>query len=132
MRRYLLVVLLASLLAGCAGRLGPDDSDTLNSQAIALRRLASAVQGEVWLGAGPGEDLLALAYAKDPSLRQPLKDNIVLVNVVEGNVALLLCTPDGARALIEDAACTPQPDLKAWEAGTLPCRFTLQPQEFCR
>jgi hypothetical protein len=61
--------------------------------------------------------------------------NKLYTKVVDGNAVLLLCTQDRKRALVEDIACTPTPDFKAWADGDAPCEFTLSEQtirEACR
>lgn len=130
MRRILLIFLCALQFTACAGLRGMDD-EAHNRKAIDLRRLGNAVQGELWRGADPGRDLLALACSRDPDLCTPFSSFSILVSVVDGNVALLLCDAKQTRALIEDIACTPETDFRAWEAENAPCAFTLDITAAC-
>jgi len=103
-------------------------AEEMNRQEIALRRLGAAVQGLLWSDAQQSGDLIAKACAVDSSLCSPFGNNTLAVKVVDGNAVLLLCTPGNKRALVEDIACTPTPDFKAWAEGNAPCEFTLSDQ----
>ena len=105
--------------------------EDFNQQAVNLRRLANAVQGEVWRGAEENADVLALACQRDPSLCEPFASDSVLVKVVDDNVILLLCDAGRKQALIEDAPCTMQTDRRAWEGSSKPCEFTLDVAAVC-
>ena len=102
--------------------------EEMNRLEIAMRRLSAAVQGVLWSGTPQDSDLIAITCKTDPSLCNALGDNTIRSKVVDGNAVLLLCTPDGARALVEDIACTPTPDRKAWTTNHTPCAFTIPDQ----
>jgi len=136
--RKLVVPLLVGLLLmqGCIlPKPNPDRAAEMNRLEIALRRLGAAVEGQLWSGAQRDADLIALACANDPSLCSALGGNKTRVRVVDGHSVLLLCSPDNRLALVEDIACTPKPDRKAWTDGNAPCEFVLSDQqirEVCR
>lgn len=48
----------------------------------------------------------------------------------DGKAVLLLCTKDGARAIMEDAGCSARLDRQVIE--TQPCQFMLRVMEGCR
>ena len=129
MRKYL-VLFVAVLLQACTTLNDANTltTDEINRQEIAMRRLGAAVQGLLWSGAAQDADLIAMACASDASLCSPFGNNKPAIRVVDGNAVLLLCTPDHKRALVEDIACTPTPDFKAWASGNAPCEFTLGEQ----
>jgi hypothetical protein len=131
MRKYLVMILVAVSLQACARMNDPSipSTDEINRLEIAMRRLGAAVQGLLWSsGAKQDGDLIAAACATDASLCSPFGKNKPTVRVVSGNAVLLLCTPDNKRALVEDIACTPTPDFKAWASGNKPCQFSLSDQ----
>jgi len=130
MRKLFVPLVAVLLLPTCTVPHQTDTATTaeMNRQEIALRRLGTAVQGMLWSGAQQDANLLAMACANDPSLCGAFGRNKLYAKVVDGNAALLLCTPDGRRALVEDIACTPTPDFKAWTDGDAPCEFTLPDQ----
>jgi len=131
MRKFVLPFVAVLLLPACTllGDTQPAaTADDMNRLEIALRRLGMAVQGLLWSGAKEDADLIALACANDPTLCSPFGDNTLATSVIDGNAVLLLCTADKKRALVEDIACTPTPDVKAWAASNAPCAFTLPAQ----
>ncbi len=114
------------LLAACSVLLYKDrEEGSMARAATDLRRLSNAMQGELWRGAPPGSDLAALACRRDPSLCDALAEFDLQVKQEGDEAVLLLCTKDKGKALLENVACTPEIDFKAWEQGKLPCRFTL-------
>jgi len=102
--------------------------EEINRLEIASRRLGTAMQGVLWSGASQDVNLIAVACGVDPSLCNAFGNNMLFARVVDGNAVLLLCTPDGKRALVEDIACTPTPDYKAWADKNAPCEFTVPDQ----
>lgn len=122
---------LAAAAASCA-LLGGGNEGSMTRAAADLRRLSNAVQGEVWRGAAPDEDLMALACGRDHALCAALAQYSLQVKREGDEALLLLCAKDESRALLEDAACTPEIDFNPWEKGQLPCRFTLNAAEVCK
>ena len=129
MRKLLLLAVAVSLLHACC--FAPKDTykaEEMNRLEIAMRRLGAAVEGVLWTDASQNTDFIAKACGTDPSLCKALGNNTLYAKVVDGHAVLLLCTPDGKRALVEDIACTPTPDYKAWAEKDAPCEFTLPDQ----
>ena len=131
MRKLLLITIAVSLFHGCC--VVPKytyEAEELNRLEIAMRRLGTAVQGVLWMtDASQDEDLIAAACKTDPSLCNAFGNNMLRARVVDDNAVLLLCTPDGKRALVEDIACTPTPDYKVWaDNKNAPCEFTISDQ----
>ena len=129
MRKLILLTVAVSLLHACC--IMPKftySTEEMNRLEIAMRRLNSAVEGALWSGAPQDADLIAIACGTDPSLCNAIGKNALYSRVVDGNAVLLLCTPDGKRALVEDVACTPTPDYKAWAEKNAPCGFTVPDQ----
>ena len=130
MMRILCILFISMQLISCI-RQETIRQEDFNQQAVNLRRLANAVQGEVWRGPEQNADVLALACQRDPSLCEPFASDSVLVKVVDDNVILLLCDAGRKQALIEDAPCTMQTDRRAWEESSKPCEFTLDVAAVC-
>ena len=129
MSKLLLLTIVVSLLhIGCIAPKYNYKEEEINRLEIATRRLGTAVQGVLWSGAPPDGDLIAMVCEIDPSLCSAFGNNTLHARVVGGNAVLLLCTPDNKRALVEDIACTPMPDYKAWVNRKAPCGFTLNDQ----
>lgn len=132
MMRFLFIFIFVCLLqlTGCSGFWAGDEA-RFDQKAIELRRLGSAVQGELWRGALPDADLLELACARDPDLCEPFKAESMLVFVEGHHVALMLCDRERKYAIIEDTPCTPETDRRAWEEKKSPCTFTLDIETLC-
>jgi len=131
MRKFLLltVAVSLSLLQACfITTKDIDRSEEMNRQEIAARRLGTAMQGMLWSGASQDGNLIAATCGFDPSLCNAFGGNTLFAKVVDGNAVLLICTPDGKRALLEDIACTATPDYKAWVDKNAPCEFTIPDQ----
>lgn len=129
MRAFFIFVCLLQLTA-CAGFWAAGEA-RYDQQAIELRRLGNAVQGELWRGPAPEADLLELACARDPALCAPFDKDAVLVSAGDTYVALLLCNRERTRAIIEDVSCTPETDRRAWEEKKAPCAFTIDISAHC-
>ena len=128
MRKLLVLTVVVSfyLLSACSctPRYTYKDEE-INRLEIASRRMGTAMQGVLWSGASQDGNLIAATCGIDPSLCNAFGNNMLFAKVVDGNVVLLLCTPDGKRALVEDIACTPKPDYKAWAEKKASCEFTV-------
>jgi len=139
MRKLLLLTIIVSfsLLQSCYLIKVNDHcpEEEINRLEIASRRLGTAIQGVLWSGAPPDENLIATACGIDPLLCNAFGNNTLFAKVIDGNAVILVCTPDGKRALVEDIACTPIPDYKAWIDKKAPCEFTIPDQtvhDVCR
>ena len=129
MRKLFLLIITIFLLHACCivpkTQYSPEEMNRLE---IASRRLSTAVQGVLWHGVPEDGNLIAIACGTDPSLCNAFGNNILRTKIVDDNAVLLICTPDGKRALVEDIACTPTPDYKAWTVQKAPCEFTIPDQ----
>ena len=128
MRHLLVLTLAVLLLHACSIKPKPYKPEEMNRLEIAMLRLGKTVQGVLLIGTPQDGDLVAVACGIDPSLCTALGDNTLRTRVVDGNAVLLLCTPDGKRALVENIACTTTPDHKAWTDSSAACEFTLPDQ----
>ncbi len=130
----LLACLLASLFTyACVPTPSPSSQSDMERQTIAIRRLTSAIEGEHWLESDPsvsGAELLRRACEKDKALCEPFAKSLVQVRRTEQTSHVLVCTSNGTTALLEDLACTPEPDRKAWTEKQA-CEFTLDPARLC-
>jgi len=129
MRRLLVLIVPLFLLHACC--IKPKDTITpgeMNRLEIAMVRLGKTVESMLWGGVPEDGDLIAMACGRDPALCGAVGDNKLRARVVDGNAVLLLCTPDGKRALVEDIACTSAPDRKAWTENNAACEFTIPDQ----
>ena len=67
-------------------------------------------------------ELVRRATAHDPSLMKPYED-FMIRGLPQGVV--LICTEDGKRGLIEDAACSNNVDSKRWNDHSSACEFEV-------
>lgn len=130
-------IFLLAVLTGCA-TLSPEQkhAEEMLTAASALTKVATAAEASVRYG-NPPENLsdaefLQFATAHDPALLQPFGKYQLKSLRQERHAAILVCSADGAVALIEDAGCTAQVDRHHWQAiPTLSCSFTLEPARIC-
>src|SRR3546814_4559217 len=106
-----LIVLLA---AGCA-RLGQaDDAATMSQLASELTYLSRSVDAQLLeepaVSALSDNELLARSTEHDPALLSPFKEYELRVLRSGTAAALLVCTKDAARGVLEDAGCTARLD----------------------
>ena len=134
MRTPALVLVLACLAAGCPAR--PLDEAALREKESALNKLAASLESAVRFQDAPpsmGESqLLALAIKEDPAQLEPFRNLTVRVRRQEKLSSVLVCTADGARALWEDAGCTPPLDLRLWDKAPAACNFQLDLAKTCQ
>jgi hypothetical protein len=128
MRNYIFFA-ACILTAGCLSFNGTGETADYNRMATALRRLGAAVESILWEQIPPPADeaLISLACQKDPSLCTHFGKNTLFAKNIDGHAILLLCTPNGQHAIIEDIACTPEPDRKLW-ATPQACAFGVSPE----
>jgi hypothetical protein len=60
-----------------------------------------------------------------------LGDYRIRMRADDRHAIVLMCSRDGKRALVEDAACTAGPDARHWEQTPAPCEFTLTAARAC-
>lgn len=133
-----IAIATALVLAGCAvvpvG--GPYTEATMMPLATDLTKLTAAVESTLLyapLAARLADDqLLSSSVADDPGLLAPFRHYQLQVSRAAGHVALLVCSPDGRQALLEDAGCTAAMDRHRWrDQPPGPCTFTLDLQQTC-
>ena len=128
---FLLVVLISEASCGSSSQ----KMQTLGDE---LRRLTAAVQGEV--SADPAgtaglsdRELLARATAHDPALLEPFDGYSVRTSREGDYIAVLVCTPDGKRGLLEDTNCTVALDRQLWrDAPEQACQSTVRLADVCK
>lgn len=130
-----LFVCAVSVVFGCS--LTPDgvQSEEMFVRASALTKLSTAVESTVRYKNPPASwtnsELLTAATAHDPQLLSSLAPYKVLVSTQNRHAVVLLCTPSGDRALLEDAGCTAQLDRHHWQGSSIPCAFTVSAAQVC-
>jgi hypothetical protein len=127
--------MLAFSSAICASDLS---EEAMLIKASELTKLTTAVESAVRYeqdqSTNLGEsDLLKFATSNDPALLGRFADLTVRVLRSDDlHAAVLICTGDGSKALLEDAGCTAAMDRQAWreipEAG---CEFKLDLTALC-
>lgn len=127
---YLLVV------AGCA-HAASYDAEQMYRLASALTKLSAAVESAVGFKDPPGEladaALVEFATRHDPTLRAPFEEYTLRTLRLYPHAAVLVCTPDGQQALLEDAGCSAALDQHRWkEKPPPPCEFTVDLASACR
>lgn len=133
------IIFLAVFVAGCAGL--PTEEQAREEEmliaASALTKLAAAAEASVRYGTPPenlsDEEFLQFATAHDPALLRPFAKYRLKALRQDRHAVILVCSVDGAVALIEDAGCTAQSDRHHWKQMPPPsCNFTLQPGLLCQ
>lgn len=131
MSRYkkLFVVVIVLFIAGCW--FGPTRHHEDNLKlAVALTKLSSAVDSEVVYGnmASPPteQEILAAISERTPELLEPFGDYKLRVNVFSDMSSVLVCSPDGKTAILEDSGYTANIDKHVWkETPGAPCEHTV-------
>lgn len=134
MRRMALVL----ALSGCTvlPPTGNYAESEMMAAAAALTKVSAATEAHLRYGSSPetlsDADFLTESVAHDPDLLRPLSAYQIRSMRQDGYSAILLCSKDGARALIEDAGCTAAVDRQRWrdDAGS-PCVFSLELKPLC-
>jgi hypothetical protein len=116
-----------SLLAACASAQSERD---MNFAASALTKLSAAVDATVRFNKSSENladaELLRLSASDDPSLLTPFEHYSLRVLRSGRRSVVLVCEPDGGKALLEDAGCTPKLDRHHWQSVPVAaCDFTL-------
>lgn len=135
MRALLGIVLV---LAGCANlSTGSRYSDaSMMTAAAALTKLSAATEANLRYGEASATqsdaEFLAASVEHDPTLLAPFSTYQVKVLRQNGHAAVLICSPDGAVALLEDAGCTAAMDQHRWRSTPeTPCAFTVDLVQLC-
>jgi hypothetical protein len=140
------VAFLALTLTGCLhhsrrpshlGASSTASSEELRTLGSAMTKVSAAAEAAVRYKDHPAnlseEGLLAFATQHDPSLLQPFREYKLRIKGEEGHAVVLVCTKDGAIALLEDAGCSGPMDKTLWETDPpRPCDFSLRVRDVCR
>ncbi len=105
-------------------------------KASALTKLSAAAESAVRYKDAP-EDLadralLEWATSHDPALLAPFSAYTLKVLRQGRHAIVLVCTEDGAIALLEDAGCTAELDRHRWrDTPDAACGFSIEPRIVC-
>jgi hypothetical protein len=130
--------MMALALTGCSS-LTPEhfySEQEMMTTAVALTKVSAAVEANLRYGA-PSESLtdaefLTRSVAHDPTLLAPFAEYQIKAMRQGNHAATLVCSQDGASALLEDAGCTAAMDLQRWkEHPRKPCAFTVDLAQLC-
>lgn len=141
MRAYRVGTIIALLVltlttGGCAYVTSSSDEE-MYSLAAALTKLSNVVESAVAFKDPPEKlserELLDFSAQHDPSLLRPFDRFTLHVLRQSGHAAVLVCTPEGGRALLEDAGCTARLERHWWkEVPQKPCALTLDLFAVCQ
>ncbi len=134
--RLLCACAMSMATAGCATTGVAPDEEAMLIQASALTKLAAAAESAVRYKDAPGEladrALLQWATAHDPALLAPFPAYTLRVLREGRHAVVLVCSADGARALLEDAGCTARLDRHRWrDTPDAACGFSIAPRAVC-
>lgn len=126
---------LSLVVTACIAGAGFDDEAML-IKASQLTKLSAVVESTVRYKNPPGDldeqSLLKLATLHDPQLLENFSGFKVRVLSKERHSVVLVCTEDGQRGLLEDAACTLALDRHHWkDLQNPPCEFTVATETAC-
>jgi hypothetical protein len=132
--RRLLIAGLTLIACASVPSFANDDSE-MYPLASALTKLAAAVEATVFETPGDqteGPVLLATATRDNPQLLAPFARYTLHAKRDGGHAFVLVCSPDGLTALLEDAGCSAKLDAHHWKAvPQRPCAFTLTAARAC-
>jgi len=129
-------IAISLLVSACVVVNVDADNETMLIKASQLTKLSAAVESTVRYKNPPADldehDLLMLATQHDPQLLENFSGFKVRALSEERHSVVLVCTEDGLRGLMEDAACTPALDRHHWrDSGSPPCDFTVETVSAC-
>jgi hypothetical protein len=136
MRTSTLFISFIFIFSGCA--FGGKTSHDIEELGPPLLRLTSAVHGVAerpdvygFKPGGSGEECIRLGIEDDPSLLVPFKGLVVKAKCENKNAVVLVCDPEGKKALFEDVGCTSKIDYRAEETAR-DCDFFIQVEAVCK
>lgn len=134
--RVLLTCTVAAAALGCASVARSPNEEAMLITASALTKLSAAAESAVRYKNAPGEltdrALLEWATTHDPALLAPFSAYTLKVLRQDRHAVVLMCTQDGASALLEDAGCTAQLDRHLWrDTPGAGCGFSIEPRVVC-
>ena len=133
--RTLAVILTLALAATACLEDQKTTSEAMLIKSAQLTKLSAAVESTVRYKNPPADldeqGLLQLATQHDPQLLENFAGLKLRVLAKDRHSVVLVCTPDGKRGLMEDAACTVALDRHLWEDAKNPCEFTVDTATAC-
>lgn len=128
-------LVLTLLVSACAVNVG-GDKETMLILSSKLTKLSAAVESTVRYKNPPAnldeQSLLILSTLHDPQLLENFSGFKVRARAKERHSVVLICTQDGLRGLVEDAACTPPLDRHHWQdSPNQPCEFAVDTVAEC-
>lgn len=133
-----LAIALVLVLGGCSILPAPQtfNEAELMTAAVALTKVSAAAEANLRYGepsdALSDAEFLTQSVAHDPGLLRPIDRYQVKATRHGGHVAILVCSQDGAIALLEDAGCTAAMDRHRWrDQPRSPCAFKLDLAQLC-
>jgi hypothetical protein len=111
------------------------DSEAMRIKEAQLTKLATMLESTVRYKNPPAgldeQALLKLATEPDPQMLANFAGFKVRVLAREKHGVVLICTQDGQRRLMEDAACTVALDRHHWQEPAQPCEFSVDTRIAC-
>ena len=130
-----ILLVLVFLAFGCCAAQAQSESE-MQQLASDLTQLSPAVEAAVHYDPSTADlsddELLKNATRTNPEKLAPFVGYTLVVDRQAGHAAVLVCTKDGRKALLEDAGCTFRLEAHHWRATPeLPCKPTLNLKEVC-
>lgn len=129
-----MLLVCAILLSACLEDNTPD-SEAMRIKEAQLNKLATMLESTVRYKHPPADldeqALLKLATEADPQMLANFAGFKVRALAREKHGVVLVCTEDGQRRLMEDAACTLALDRHHWKEPAQPCEFTVDTRTAC-
>lgn len=130
----LLFICAAMLLTACRDD-EPVGSEAMLAKAAQVTKLAKMLEATVRYKHPPADldeqALLELSTEADPQILANFTGYKVRVLARERHGVVLVCSGDGLRRLMEDAACTVELDTHHWKEPAQPCEFTVDTRTAC-
>jgi len=130
-KAILLRIVSLTLLVFCNGctHSMASDAEDMSSLAASLTKLTKAVEPKVRYDASAtgmkDQELLQYATQHNPKLLEPFSRYMLRAINQNNHAVVIVCSEDGKRALLEDAACTAQMDNYWWDKKPeRPCEFS--------
>lgn len=111
------------------------DNEAMLTKAAQVTKLAKMLEATVRYKHPPADldeqALLKLSTEADPQILANFAGYKVRALAREKHGVVLVCTEDGQRRLMEDAACTVALDRHHWQESAQPCEFTVDTRTAC-
>lgn len=135
LRKLSLIFVCTTLLLSACDDDKKAESEAMLAKAAQVTKLSKMLEATVRYKHPPADldeqALLELATENDPKILDDFAGLKVRVLARERHGLVLICSQDGQRRLMEDAACTVEFDAHHWKEATQPCDFTLDTRTLC-